>query len=167
MSLKNLVRVSSLMLALCAAGSVQAQTAREAAGVSSLFVDSITPQSTSSQTPVDVTGLNFNLPASSTTAKFALITLTMPNLYLSGTPTTSSLGGTVSLLLSGVNTIASAQISNDVIGSGNSGRKAISLVVKVSLLNGVQSIQAVWSGVRGATINTDTFSSLSAVLTSN
>jgi hypothetical protein len=161
----SLTAMSTLALGLCL-GSLQAQDVKEAA-VSSLFVDSTAALSTSSQAAVAVPGIIFNLPAETSSNKFAIVTLSMPNLYLNGTPTSGSLGGQVSVVLSGVTTLATANISNDVGGMGAAGRKNVTIQVKISLLPGLQSVQAFWNGVRGATINTDTYSSMSAILTGN
>jgi hypothetical protein len=148
-------------LTLTATGSIFAQT-------NSLYVEQDGVLSTNSQTPVPIAGLTFDIPAESAKQKFAIVTLDLTNLYLSGTPTAGqSLGGQVSVLLSGVTTVATGFISNDVTGGGREGRKSSVLVVKISLLSGPQSVEAEWNGVRNATINTDTFASMSAIMTQN
>ena len=68
----------------------------------------------------------------------------MPNLYLSGTPS-GTLGGEVGVLLSGVTYMAIGQITADSSGVLEEGRKPLTIVVKISLLSGVQSVQAVWT----------------------
>jgi hypothetical protein len=146
-------------LALTAAGSLSAQ-------VADLYVSTTSAQSTSEQSFVPVEGLSFDLPAATAAHKFAIVTLNMPNLYLSGTPS-GTLGGEVGVLLSGTTQVATGQITADTSGILEEGRKPLTIVVKISLLSGVQSVQAVWTGVRNSTINTDTFSSMSAILTGN
>jgi len=146
------------VFALTLAASLQAQ-------VSDLYVSTIATEATGSQTAVAINGLSFDLPAATATQQWALVTLNMPDLYLKGTPSSGALGGEVSLVLSGVTTVATGQISADVVGAGTTGRKPMTIVVKISLLPGIQSVAAYWNGVRGSQIHSDTFASLSAILT--
>jgi len=148
--------------ALTLTGSLQAQ-------VDTLYADSTVAQSTSSQSLVPITGLTFALPAASTSHKFAMVTLDMPNLYLSGTPANSTLGAQVGVLIDGTTVAATGQISADasVPAGTSSGRKPTTVVVKIPLTAGTQTIEAVWNGVRSTVVQTDTFSSLSAILTKN
>lgn len=138
-----------------------------AGAISDLYASTTAAQSTTSPALVPVTGLSFNLPAQSANQNFAIVTLNMPNLFLSGTPSLGTLGGEVGVLLSGETYPALGQISADVNGALADGRKPISVVVKIPLTSEIQSLQAVWSGVRNATINTDTFASMSAIMTAN
>ena len=153
------------VLALTVTGSLSAY-------VSTLYASTTTAEATNSQTAVPITPLVFTLPvANGTDHNFAIVTLDMPNLYLSGTPTSGALAGEVSLVLSGVTTVASGQISADLTGSGkdggSTGRKPMMIVVKIPLTTVTQSLQAEWNGVNGATIKSDTFASMSAILTYN
>ncbi len=139
--------------------------------VSTLYASTTTAESTNSQTPVPISGLSFTLPVKNgTNFNYAVITLDMPNLYLSGTPTTdTALAGEVSVLVSGTTTIAAGKISADIEGpgklSGDTGRKPMTIVVKIPLISVTQTVQAQWNGVNGATIQSDTFASLFALLT--
>jgi hypothetical protein len=137
------------------------------AGVSDLYAETLTGASTTSGTFVAVPGLTFDLPAATSSNKFAIVTLNMPNTYLSGTPTSGPLGGEVAIVLSGVTDVAIAQVSNEVAGSSLSPRHNATVVAKISLLSGVQSVTAEWRTVRGGTLNNDTFASMSAILTAN
>ena len=140
--------------------------------VSDLYAQFTGGDSTASSSRVPVTGLKLYLPAATTAAKFALVTLNMPNLYFTGTPETSgeALAGQIWVILDGKTNAALGQVSNEVAGQSLSPRHDSTLVVKVLLLSSPQSVTAEWNVVNGGVggnIVTDTFASISAVLTTN
>jgi hypothetical protein len=119
-----------------------------------------------SSTPLAITGLSIILPAAVKGRTEALVTLNMPNLYLGGTPNGGTRGAQVYVHVDGVS-VAQGQISDDNTTPTGDGRKPLTIVVKVPLRSTQQTVEAEWNGVRSSTILTDTFASLSAVLTSN
>jgi hypothetical protein len=131
-----------------------------------VYVQTRSAQSTGSQTPVSMTDLSFDLPAASADYNAALVTLDLPNLYLTYGTTSYTWAGSVDLLLSGVTTIAQGWISADVRLSSHDhpGSKPLTIVVRIGLLDGPQSVQAQWFGARSSGLSEKTFASLSAVL---
>jgi hypothetical protein len=146
------------VFALTLTGSLHAQNAG-----SLVYAQTTAQLSTSSQTALPITGLSLTLPAATKAYNTALVTLDMPNLYVSGTAIGGTLAGGIGILLSGVTDIATSGISCDTLTTGSCNRSS-TIVVEVSLLDGIQSIEAVWNGANSATINTSTFASLSALL---
>ena len=120
---------------------------------------------TDAQTPIPVPALVITLPAEAPTQKEALITLDMPNLFLGGKAVGGTLGGQVAVFVDGTS-VAAGQISDDSAALPGDGRKTVVLVVKVPLRSFQQTVEAKWNGVRGSSIATDTFASLSATLVS-
>jgi hypothetical protein len=130
------------------------------------YAQTTAPLATSSSTSLPIPGLIIMLPAATAAEKEAVITLNMPNVFLEGTPVGGTRGGEVSVFV-GATSVAAAQISDDNTALPGDGRKATTIVVKVPLRSAPQRVQAEWNGVRATTIHTDTFASLSAILTTN
>ena len=144
-------------LTLTSSPSTFAQVTRYAQLTAGFFTDA--------QTPIPVPALVITLPAEAPTQKEALITLDMPNLFLGGKAVGGTLGGQVAVFVDGTS-VAAGQISDDSAALPGDGRKTVVLVVKVPLRSFQQTIEAKWNGVRGSSIATDTFASLSATLVS-
>ena len=144
-------------LTLTSSPSTFAQVTRYAQLTEGFFTDA--------QTPIPVPALVITLPAEAPTQKEALITLDMPNLFLGGTAVGGTRGGQVAVFVDGTS-VAAGQISDDNAALPGDGRKTVVLVVKVPLRSFQQTVEAKWNGVRGSSIATDTFASLSATLVS-
>ena len=144
-------------LTLTSSPSTFAQVTRYAQLTAGFFTDA--------QTPIPVPALVITLPAEAPTQKEALITLDMPNLFLGGKAVGGTLGGQVAVFVDGTS-VAAGQISDDSAALPGDGRKTVVLVVKVPLRSFQQTVEAKWNGVRGSSIATDTFASLSATLVS-
>jgi len=137
---------------------------------------------TTSGTPIAVPGaaagtfLTITLPAVSSTCgskcktEHALLFLDMPNLYLSGVPTSATLGAEIWLYVGGVAgdctapavEVAFGEISNDVVAAAQ-GRKPITIIAQVPLTGAPQVVTACWNVVRGGTLNSGGFASLTAI----
>jgi hypothetical protein len=116
-----------------------------------------------------ITGLTLTLPAVTPGSQFAVVTLNLPNLYLSGGTPGLTLRGVVALSQDNANFSRIAQVGGDVVagsaGAANDGRKPVSLVVKIPLTPFPITITAYFAPFSGSTvIHTDTFASLSAML---
>jgi len=122
-------------------------------------------QDTTSETPVPISGLTISLPAA-TTLRGALITLNMPNLFLEGISKGGTKGGNIFLFVDNVQ-VAEGQFSDDNTVPPGDGRKPMAIVVKVPLGTHPQTVEARWDAVRNSICFTDTFASLSAILTTN
>jgi hypothetical protein len=131
-----------------------------------VYAQNLSRRSTTSQTPVPMTGLSFDLPAASTEYNAALVTVNVPNLYLTYGTVFSPWAGSVDLLLSGVSVVAQGWISEDFHNFPHEhvGSEPLTIVVRVGLLDGPQSIQGQWFGAQSAGIGDAIFDSLSAVL---
>jgi hypothetical protein len=127
-----------------------------------IYVETTETLSTTSQTPLPITGLSLTLPAVSTKYNAALVTLDMPNWFFNGTAV-GHLAGQLSIVV-GENTVATATGSCDTLSRGGSGAKATTLVVRVGLISNTQNVEAVWNGLHGGAVNMNQFGSLSAIL---
>jgi hypothetical protein len=158
--LKGLFAIALTVTILATAHVAQAQTAPQI-----LYTSSTGSFSTTSETQTFIGGnLELTLPPASAGTNNALVTLDLPNLYLSG-GSTSVPGAIVYVTINNV-PVATGMISTEAPVNGqNSGRKPMTIVVSVPLTNAFQNLSAQWEAVRGATVHTDTFASLSALLT--
>jgi hypothetical protein len=158
-----------LTLAMICSPILAQEPAGTSGGTTVLYVQTTSVLSTNSQVFAPISGLTFSLPAASSSAKFATITLSMPNLYLTaGTPGQTA-GAGIGILLNG-SLVALGQISGDVAvgttGATLDGRKPATVIVKVALGSTPITVDAAWGGTRNTTINSDTFASMSALLSS-
>jgi len=131
-----------------------------------VYADIQIQQNTSSQTPVPMTGQSFDLLAATTNYNAAVVTLDVPNLRLANTQATD-IGADVSVLLSGVTTVATGSVSTDFnlqLISSNATIKPLTVTVLITLLSGIQSVAAEWNGTNNGSVYSDGFASLSAVL---
>jgi hypothetical protein len=166
----RIVKAACLVLATLAMTTTTTIAQEAAAGASSLYVETTGAISSNAPALVAVPGLSLTLPPASRSAKFALITLNMPNLFLTGGTPGQTLGSVVALSVNGT-LVAVGQASGDVVvgaaGAMNDGRKPVDVVVKVPLGTTSGSLTAVWGGARNTIVNSDTFASMSVLLLSN
>jgi hypothetical protein len=160
----------SSALAPLAAIAVFAISAASGADLPSnlVYVASTTAQSYSTFVgPIPIDGLSLTLPAATAEYNAAIVTLSMPNLYFTNpTSETNAMSAEISIVApfspEGV-VSANGGIGCDTTHVASSGRKPITLVLKVPLGTTTQQAEAEWSAVFG-TLNTDTFASISAIL---
>jgi len=116
-------------------------------------------------TPID--GLLVNLPPASAAYNTAIVTLSMPNLYLSmPTSTTSPMSAAIQLVAPfapGGVVSAYGGIGCDNARVSTSGKKPITIVISVPLGTAGQFAEGEWDSTNG-TVTTDTFASISAML---
>jgi hypothetical protein len=118
--------------------------------------------------PIPIAGLSLNLPPAGSNFNTAVVTLNMPDLFLSQ-PTSKSIPMAAMIeilapfspmgLLSAV-----GGIGCDSTGIRVSGTKPLTIVVKVPLGSTSQLVEAEWASNGTSTVTTQTFASLSAVL---
>ncbi len=117
--------------------------------------------------PTPIPGLSLNLPAATTAFNTAVVTLSMPNLYLSQpTSRTDSMSADIQVVapFSPAGVISAfGGIGCDTPTVRVSGKKPITIVIKVPLGTSSQFVEGEWDSSNG-TVNTDTFASLSAIL---
>ncbi len=117
--------------------------------------------------PIPVGNLSLTLPASSALYNTAIVTLNMPNLYLSNpTSETATMSAEISIVAPfapGGLVAAVGGIGCDAPKVATSGKKPITIVLKVPLGSSSQYAEAEWDSTNG-TVNTDTFASISAIL---
>jgi len=161
---KRNVPAQLAMLACCAFTAVSPLAAAE----NFLYIDSTATSSyTTFVGATPIPGLELNLPAATAAYNTAVVTLNMPNLYLSQptsktTPMSAGLQVVAPFSPSGLIS-ASGSIGCDTGGIATSAKKPITIVVAVPLGSVSQLVEAEWSSL-GGTVTTDTFASLSAIL---
>jgi hypothetical protein len=118
--------------------------------------------------PIPIPGLTFMVPAESKDFNAAVITLSMPNLFLSQqTSKTVPMAATLQI-------VAPFASSGPVPGFGGigcdspditlSGTKPLTIVTKIPLGAVAQPVEAEWFSNGTSTVNTQIFASLSAIL---
>ncbi len=113
---------------------------------------------TNSGSFVPIPGLTLTLPEG--VNSFGLVILNLPNPYASGN---NNPGGTLGISVNGtVSPVIASFTYNEQVPS-SFGRIPTTLVVAVPLTNKPQTIQGMWSGVRGSTVHIDSPSTLSAI----
>jgi hypothetical protein len=116
-------------------------------------------QQTNSGSFVPIPGLTLTLPGGVDTV--AIVTLNLPNPYATGN---NYPGGTLGITVNGTLSPVQAVFTYNEQSPPSTGRMPTTLVVGVPLTQATQTVQAVWFGVRGSTVITDSPSTLSAVL---
>jgi hypothetical protein len=118
--------------------------------------------------PIPITGLSLTLPAAGKYFNTAVVTLNMPNLFLSqSTSKTIPMAATLQVVAPwapGGLLIVSGGIGCDNNNALVSGLKPLTIVVKVPLITMTQPVGAEWATNGTSTVTTKTFASLSAVL---
>jgi hypothetical protein len=123
-----------------------------------LYAQTTGTHTTNSSSFVAIPGLTLTLPEGSGT--FALVILNLPNPYASGNDFP---GGNLGISVNGtVSPVVAVFTYNEQVPQ-STGRIPTTLVVAVPLIAKPQTVQGVWSGVRGSTVHIDTPSSLSAI----
>ncbi|HTQ57871.1 MAG TPA: hypothetical protein VMI94_25570 [Bryobacteraceae bacterium] len=118
--------------------------------------------------PIPITGLSLTLPAASSHFNAAMVTLNMPNLFLSdNTSTTTPMAAQLSIVApfspAGV-LIAGGGIGCDNVNVKTSGLKPLTIVLLVPLGANSQPVEGEWNSNGSSTVTTSTFASLSAIL---
>jgi len=118
--------------------------------------------------PIPIVGLSLTLPAASRFFNTAVVTLSMPNLFLSQpTSRTTPMAATINVVAPfapGGLLMASGGIGCDNNNVVVSGLKPLTIVVRVPLSNGTQPVEAEWASNGSSTVTTQTFASISAIL---
>jgi hypothetical protein len=117
------------------------------------------------QTPIP--GLSLTLPAAGKYFNTAVVTLNMPNLFLSE-PTSQTIPMAATISITAPSAPGGILVVNGGIGCDStdvlrSGLKPITIVAKVPLSATSQQVEAEWADV-GSTVTTQTYASLSAIL---
>jgi hypothetical protein len=118
--------------------------------------------------PIPITGLSFIVPAASADFNTAVVTLSMPNLFLSDQtskdiPMAAELQIVAPLASSGP-LAALGYIGCDSAGVTTSGPKPITLVTRIALGATSQPVEAEWNSNGTSSVTTQYFASLSAIL---
>jgi hypothetical protein len=117
--------------------------------------------------PIPIGGLSFTIPAASARFNAALVTLSMPNLFLSdNTSKTIPMAATLQIVSTGSagTTIATGAIGCDNVNVTTSGTKPFSMTVLVPLNSDTQTVTAEWASNGTSTVTTETLASISAIL---
>jgi hypothetical protein len=118
--------------------------------------------------PIPITGLSLTLPAAGKYFNTAVVTLNMPNLFLSK-PTSKMIPMAATLQVVAPFAPGGLLIVSGGIGCDNnnvlvSGLKPLTIVVKVPLSTEPQPVEAEWASDGTSIVTTQTFASLSAIL---
>jgi hypothetical protein len=114
---------------------------------------------TNSANYVAIPGLALTLPAG--VGVEALVILNLPNPYATGN---NFPGANIAIAVNGKTLPMYASFTYGVQQPASYSRMPTTLVVGVPLANQAQTIQAMWSGVRGATVMLDSPASLSVLM---
>jgi hypothetical protein len=118
--------------------------------------------------PIPIPGLQISLPVATKDFNIAIVTLNMPNLFLSqNTSRTIPMAATLQIVAPfapGGLIIANGGIGCDNVNVNVSGIKPFTMVIKVPLGTVSQPVEAEWASNGTSTVTTQTFASLSAVL---
>jgi hypothetical protein len=121
--------------------------------------------------PVPIAGLTITLPAASASFNTAVITLNMPNLFLSQPTAANVMAATLQIVApasSAGPVVATGEIGCDNADILTSGPKPFTIVAKVPLSGVLQIVEAEWFSNPPATgivtVTTQTFASLSAIM---
>lgn len=117
--------------------------------------------------PIPISGLSFTIPAASSHFNAALVTLSLPNLFLSdNTSKTIPMAATFQIVGTGLDgtTVASGGIGCDNVNVTTSGIKPFSMTLLVPLNGDTQMVMAEWASNGTSTVTTQTFASISAIL---
>jgi hypothetical protein len=126
--------------------------------IMALYAQTSGGHSTNSGSFVAIPGLSLSIPEG--VDAFALVILNVPNPYATGNDFP---GGTFGISVNGtVSPVIAVFTYNEQIPQ-STGRIPTTLVVAVPLTTKAQTVQAVWSGVRGSTVLIDTPATLSAI----
>ncbi len=118
--------------------------------------------------PTPIPGLALILPASTSNFNTAVVTLNMPNLFLSE-PTSKTIPMAATMQIVAPLTQGGTVVNSGGIGCDNanvtvSGTKPFTLVLKVPLGTVSQPVEAEWFSNGTSTVTTQNYASLSAIL---
>jgi hypothetical protein len=154
-------RIAMLIAALFA-------TALVCSAADAFYAETTTTQSYSTYIgPIPISGLSFTIPAANTRFNAALVTLSLPNLFLSdNTSKTIPMAATFQIVGTGPDgtTVATGGIGCDNVNVITSGIKPFSMTLLVPLNGEAQTVMAEWASNGTSTITTQTFASISAIL---
>ncbi len=123
------------------------------------YVQTSGTQSTSSESLVPIPGLSLTIPEGVDAT--AIIILNVPFAFATGD---NNPGGSFGITVNGaLASVIGGFTYNDQVPA-SSGRVPTTVVVGVPLINQAQTIQAVWSGVRGGAVVIDTPATLTAIM---
>jgi len=118
--------------------------------------------------PIPINGLSITLPAAGKYFNTAVVTLNMPNLYLSNnTSRTIPMAATLQIVAPfapGGVMIANGGIGCDNVNVVTSGIKPFTMVFKVPLGTSSHPVEGEWASNGTSTVTTTTFASISAIL---
>jgi hypothetical protein len=124
-----------------------------------LYAQTSGTQSTNSDSFTPITGLSLTIPEGVDAT--AIIVLNVPFPFAQGN---NNPGGSFGVTVNGALASVIAGFTYNEQVPPSSGRVPTTLVVGVPLTNQSQTVQAVWSGVRGSTVVIDTPATLTAIL---
>jgi hypothetical protein len=124
-----------------------------------LYAQTSGEQSTNSGSLVPIPGLSLTIPEGVGTAALVILNLPMP--FATGTEFP---GATFGISVNGTVSTVVAGFTYSVETPPLPGRVPTTLVLSVPLASAPQTIQGMWSGVRGSTVIIDTPATLSAIL---
>jgi hypothetical protein len=123
-----------------------------------LYAQTAGTHTTNSGSFVAIPGLTLTIPEGAGT--FALVILNLPSPYASGN---NNPGATLGISVNGTVSPVIASFTYNEQVPPSYGRIPTTLVVAVPLTNKAQTVQAMWSGVRGSTVHIDSPTTLSAI----
>jgi len=116
--------------------------------------------------PIPITGLTINLPAATNAFNTAVVTLNMPNLFLTQSSSNRIVMTATLQIVAPFSTVgpvvALGSIGCDNANVATSGVKPITIVARIPLTSGTQMVEAEWFS--NAVLTTQDFASLSAVM---
>lgn len=125
-----------------------------------LYAQTSGTQTTNASSPVPMPGLSIQVPEGVDDA--ALIILNVPNPYAEGN---NYPGGWFGISVDGKILAPYASFTYGEPQPASFNRMPTTLVALVPLTTSVQTVQAVWQGIRGSTVIIDSPASLSGILT--
>lgn len=124
-----------------------------------LFAQTTGTVQTNASTPTPIPGLSFVLPPGVDAS--ALVILNLPNPYATGN---NYPGGWFGIAVNGTVLPAVASFTYGIQVPPSTNRMPTTLMVSVPLALKPQTVQAMWSGIRGSTVIFDSPSSLAGIL---
>jgi hypothetical protein len=124
-----------------------------------MYAQTSGPHSTTSDSYVPIPGLAIKIPQGAGAS--ALIILNLPYAFAEGP---ASPGGIFGIEINGVVSPVIGGFTSGTPIVPNTGRVPTTLVVNIPLAGAVQTITALWRGVRGSTVIIDSPATLTAIL---
>lgn len=124
-----------------------------------LYAQTSGTQQTNSASPTPMSNLSLKLPEG--VGVLAQVTLNVPNPYAQGN---NYPGGWFGIAVNGQVLQPTASFTYGIQNPPSTNRMPTTLVVAVPLTTEAQTVQAMWSGIRGSTVIIDTPATLSVIL---